>query len=170
MKYNLSIIIIHWVMALLVISMISSGFYMTNLSTSNEFKFTLYTAHKACGITILILVIIRLIFRIFTYIPPFPTNFSKLTVYMSKTVHFCLYSLMAIVPLSGYIMSSASSREIKYLFHIPLLIKHNKELASTAREIHSLLAYFIIFLICLHIVGVIKHIFIDKQNILKRII
>lgn len=170
MKYSLSVRIMHWLMALLIISMISSGFYMKNLSTSNEFKFTLYTAHKACGITILILVIIRLIFRTFTYVPPFPVNFSKFIVYTSKTVHFCLYSLMAAIPLSGYVMSSASSKEIKYLFHIPLLIKQNKELASTAHEIHSLLAYFIIFFICLHIVGVVKHIFIDKQNILKRII
>ncbi|MCV3769404.1 MAG: cytochrome b/b6 domain-containing protein, partial [Wolbachia pipientis] len=84
--------------------------------------------------------------------------------------HFFLYSLMVLMPLSGYIMSSASGIKIKYLFHIPLLIDKNKELSNIANKLHSIFAYFMIFSITLHILGTLKHTFINKQNILKRII
>lgn len=67
-------------------------------------------------------------------------------------------------------MSSASSKEIKYFFHIPLLINHNEDLASAANQLHSILAYFMILFIVLHILGALKHTFIDKQNIFKRMI
>lgn len=169
-KYSLSMRIIHWLMAVFIIGMLCSGFYMKNLPMSNEIKFTIYPIHKACGITILGLVVIRILFRIFTYIPPFPVNFSQFTIFISKIIHFGLYFLMLLIPLSGYVMSSASGREIKYFFYIPLLISKSEKLANVANELHSILAYFMVSFITLHIVGVLKHLLIDKQNILKRII
>lgn len=169
MKYSLSLRVMHWVMAVFILGMLCSGFYMTNLSNNNEIKFSIYAIHKACGITILGLVIIRLLFRIFTHIPPYPVNFSRLAIYASKVVHFCLYFIMLLMPISGYVMSSASGRDIKYIFHIPLLIKQNTYLANVANVMHSILAYFFILIITLHIFAVLKHIIIDRQNILKRI-
>ncbi|MDR1139913.1 MAG: cytochrome b [Rickettsiales bacterium] len=169
-KYNLSLRIIHWLMAVFIIGMLCSGLYMKSLTVSNEIKFSMYTIHKACGITIFGLVIVRILFRAFTYVPPLPASFSRFEINISKIVHFGLYALMILVPLSGYVMSSASGRGIKYFFHIPLLINKNKELASAANGLHSILAYFMIFFIVLHILGALKHIFIDKQNIFKRII
>ncbi|TVS92880.1 DUF4405 domain-containing protein, partial [Wolbachia pipientis] len=109
-------------------------------------------------------------FRVFTYVPPLSANFSRFVINASKTIHFGLYALMVLMPLSGYVMSSASSKEIKYFFHIPLLVNENKELASVANQLHSILAYFMILFIALHIIGALKHTFIDKQNIFKRMI
>ncbi|MGL9717954.1 MAG: cytochrome b [Wolbachia sp.] len=169
-KYNLGLRIIHWLMAVFIIGMLCSGFYMKSLPVSNEIKFSIYAIHKACGVTILGLVIIRIFFRVFTCVPLLPVNFSRFEVNASKTVHFCLYSLMILIPLSGYVMSSASGIKIKYFFHIPLLISKNKELANAANGLHSILAYFIIFFITLHILAALEHTFIDKQNIFKRII
>ncbi len=77
---------------------------------------------------------------------------------------------MVLMPLSGYVMSSASGKKIKYFFHIPLLINQNKDLANTANQLHSMLAYFMVLFIILHILGALKHTFIDKQNIFKRMI
>ncbi|WP_255563393.1 cytochrome b, partial [Wolbachia endosymbiont of Bemisia tabaci] len=168
--YSLGLRIIHWLMSALIIGMLYSGMYMKSLPISNEIKFSIYAIHKACGITVLGLIIVRIFFRVFTYIPPLPANFSRFVINASKTVHFSLYSLMVLIPLSGYIMSSASGKSIKYFFHVPLLINKNKELASAANQLHSILAYFMIFFITLHIIGALKHIFIDKQNIFKRMI
>jgi cytochrome b561 len=169
-KYSLALRITHWLMAVFIIGMLCSGLYMKSLPISNEIKFSIYAIHKACGITILGLVVVRIFLRIFTYTPPFPSNFSKFVVSASKVVHICLYFLMVLMPLSGYVMSSASGIKIKYFFHIPLLINKNRELATSANESHTVLAYLMIFFITLHILGALKHIFIDKQNILKRII
>jgi len=169
-KYSLGLRIIHWLMAIFIIGMLCSGFYMKSLPVSNEIKFSIYAIHKACGVTVFGLVVIRIFFRAFTRVPPLPASFSRLIINASKAVHFGLYSLMILMPLSGYVMSSASGRGIKYFFHIPLLISKNKGLASAANGLHSILAYFIIFFIVLHILAALKHTLIDKQNIFKRII
>ncbi|MDN5247697.1 MAG: cytochrome b [Wolbachia endosymbiont of Tyrophagus putrescentiae] len=169
-KYNLGLRVIHWLMAILIIGMICAGFYMKSLPVTNEMKFNIYAIHKACGITILGLVIVRILFRMLTHVPPLTINISRLTVCLSKTVHLGLYATMLLMPLSGYVMSSASGREIKYFFHIPLLISKNEKLASTANQLHSMLAYFTVLLITLHIVGALKHILVDKYNILKRMV
>ncbi|WCR58046.1 cytochrome b [Wolbachia endosymbiont of Ctenocephalides felis wCfeJ] len=169
-KYSLGLRIIHWVMAVFIIGMLCSGFYMKSLPMSSEIKFNIYAIHKAFGVTILGLIIVRIFFRVFTYVPSLPATLSRFEINASKTVHFGLYALMILMPLSGYIMSSASGREIKYLFHIPLLISRNKEVANIANGTHSMLAYFMVFFIVLHILAALKHTFIDKQNIFKRII
>ncbi|WP_168464287.1 cytochrome b [Wolbachia endosymbiont of Ctenocephalides felis wCfeT] len=168
-KYSLALRIMHWLMAVFIISMLCSGLYMKSLPVSNEIKFSIYAIHKASGVTVFGLVIIRIFLRIFTYVPAYPANFSRLIINASKTVHFGLYSLMILMPLSGYVMSSASGINIKYFFHIPLLISKNKDLASIANGLHSVLAYFMIFFITLHILAALKHTFMDKQNIFKRI-
>lgn len=169
-KYSLGLRIIHWLMSVFIIGMLCSGLYMKSLPISSEIKFSIYAIHKACGITVLGLIIVRIFFRVFTYVPPLPANFSRFVINASKTIHFGLYALMMLMPLSGYVMSSASSKEIKYFFHIHLLINENKELASVANQLHSILAYFMILFIALHIIGALKHTFIDKQNIFKRMI
>lgn len=169
-KYSLPLRVIHWLMAIFIIGMLCSGFYMKSLPVSNEIKFNIYAIHKACGITVLLLVIIRIFFRAFTYVPPFSASFSRFIITVSKAVHFGLYSLMILMPLSGYVMSSASGIRIKYFFHVPLLINKNIELANAANNLHSILAYFLLLLITLHILGALKHTLIDKQNIFKRIV
>ncbi|QKX02518.1 cytochrome b [Wolbachia endosymbiont of Dirofilaria (Dirofilaria) immitis] len=169
-KYSLGLRIIHWLMAAFIIGMLCCGFYMKSLPVSNEIKFSIYTVHKACGITILGLVVIRMFFRAFSHVSPLSANFSRFEVNTSKAVHFVLYFLMVMTPLSGYVMSSASDIEIKYFFYIPLLISKNKELSNVANKLHSMFAYFMIFFIALHIFGALKHTFVDKQNIFKRII
>ncbi|MDM8335464.1 cytochrome b [Wolbachia pipientis] len=169
-KYSLGLRIIHWLMAAFIIGMLCAGFYMKSLPASNEIKFSIYAIHKACGITVFGLAIVHIFLYVFTYVPPPPAHFSRFEVNISKTAHFSLYFLMIMMPLSGYVMSSASGIKIKYLFHIPLLINKNKELANTANGLHSTFAYFTIFFIILHILGALKHTFIDKQNIFKRMI
>ncbi len=169
-KYSLSLRIIHWLMAAFIISMLCPMFYIKSLPVNNEIKSSIYTIHKACGITVLKLVVIRAFFRAFSYVPPLSANLSRFEANVSKVVHFVLYFLMVLMPLSGYVMSSASGIEIKYFFHIPLLISKNKELTNVANKLHSIFAYLMLFFITLHIIGALKHTFVDKQNIFKRII
>ncbi|MDG7056189.1 MAG: cytochrome b [Wolbachia endosymbiont of Meromenopon meropis] len=170
-KYNLGLRIIHWLMATFLIGMFYSGFYMKRLPVNNELKFTMYTIHKICGITVFEFAIIRVFFRIFTCTPQFSAGLSRFEITMIKVVHFVLYILMILVPLSGYVMSSASGARIKYLFfHIPLLISKNKELANAASTLHAILAYFIMFFTVLHVLAALKHTLMDKQNIFRRIV
>ncbi|MCV3769130.1 MAG: cytochrome B, partial [Wolbachia pipientis] len=75
-------------MATFIISMLCFGFYMKSLPANNKIKSNMYTVHKTCGITVFVLAITRIFFRVFTYIPPFPENFSRLEINVSKVIHF----------------------------------------------------------------------------------
>lgn len=171
-KYNLILRIIHWLVAAMIIGMLISGFYMKSLPTDNPIKFSIYSIHKAIGISVFILVILRVILRLSLYAPPLPQNFSQATVLITKTVHFVLYVLMVFIPLSGYMMSSASGRSIKYFFNfdVPLIIAENKMIAELSNQLHFTLACLLIGFIVLHLLGTIKHLIIDKQNILRRMV
>ncbi|QKX01548.1 cytochrome B [Wolbachia endosymbiont of Cruorifilaria tuberocauda] len=168
-KYSSSSIVTHWSMAVLIISMLYSRFYMKTLPVSNKIKSITHTLHKAFGITTVGLVVIRIL-RTFTYVLRPLTGLSRFESNVSKAVHFILYFLMVLMPASGYIVTSASSIKIKYLFHIPSLISKNKELASIANRLHSIFTYFMIFFITLHILETLKHAFLDKKSIIKRMI
>ncbi|GHM58814.1 MAG: cytochrome b [Candidatus Mesenet longicola] len=171
-KYHLILRIVHWLMAATIVGMLVSGFYMKSLPIDNPIKFSIYGIHKATGVSIFILVILRIILRLFLYVPPLPQNYSQVTVLTTKTVHFALYVLMMLIPLSGYIMSSASGRSIKYFFNfnIPLIIAKNKMVAELSNQLHFISACLLIGFIALHLLGTIKHLIIDKQNILRRIV
>lgn len=168
-KYNLSLRLLHWIMAILIISLIFIGFFM--VSASDALKPTLYSLHKATGITVLALIVLRLSIRLFSINPPLPTNSNYMLNFIARLVHWLLYLFMFIMPMSGYIMSSASQRHFTWFFDldVPLLVGQNMTLAMNAHSIHVVSAYIITSLIALHLLGTIKHLVIDKINILKRI-
>nr|WP_246224481.1 cytochrome b/b6 domain-containing protein [Wolbachia endosymbiont of Litomosoides sigmodontis] len=149
--------------------MLCFEFYMKSLPVNNEIKFSIYPIHRACVIVILRLVILRVFSCVFTCDPLFLANF-PCVINVSETIHFILYSLVIVMLLSSYVMSFASDIKIEYIFYIPLLINKDKDLANTANLLYLILAYFMVFFIVSHIFGALKHIFIGKQNILKRII
>lgn len=138
-------------------------------TADNAIKPLMYGLHKATGITVLFLVIIRVAIRLNTKTPP---AVSKGAIdLIVRSVHFMLYLLMFCLPISGYIMSSASGRDFTWYFDIkiPLIINKSQTLALYAHNAHSIIAYSLTALIAMHLLGTAKHIFIDKKNILKRI-
>ena len=156
-------------MALLIIGLIIMGFTMSNMD--NSLKPTIYGLHKSFGITVLGLALLRLLLRIFTKVPPMPKNSNIFLNYISRFTHWGLYCFMFIMPLSGYVMSSASQRSFKWFFNIdvPLLIDQNTEIAQNAHNAHINAPYVLIALIGLHLLGTLKHLIINKENIVKRI-
>ena len=168
-KYNILLRFLHWIMGVLIIGLVIMGFYMG--SADSNIKPFLYSWHKTLGITMLGLVILRLIIRFTTKIPPMPQGSNIILNYISKMVHWALYLFMFIMPLSGYIMSSASQRHFKWFFDIdvPLLISKNAEIASNAHNLHTTAPYILVAFIVLHFLGALKHLIINRENILKRI-
>jgi cytochrome b561 len=171
-KYALKLRIIHWVMSLMIISMIAGGYLMTNLNPdAYPIKYTIYDWHKSFGITILILVTIRLIVRLTAHVPPLPTTFSNITKFLSHCTHFALYLLMFAMPLTGYFASSFGNRDVLLFgLKLPNLVWVDKALAGVINGLHGNFAIILIVLICLHILATFKHRYFDKQDILGRML
>lgn len=161
--------IIHWVMAVIILLMISTGFFMVQMNFS-PFKFEIYALHKSFGFLILLLVVFRLIARFTKPTPPPIKTHSVYEKFLSKAVHILLYMLMILIPVSGWLMSSAGDFPQQFfgLFEMPDLVEKNKEIFAFFRESHELFGFSILLIIGLHMAGAFKHEYIDGDETLRR--
>ena len=97
---------IHWLMALMIFSLLALGFYMADLPLSPE-KLKLYSWHKWAGVTVFLLTIVRIAWRITHQPPAMPWQMPRLQQLAAHAGHLGLYGLMIAIPLTGWLMSSA---------------------------------------------------------------
>ncbi len=170
MKYHISLKIIHWLTALIVVAMLVCGFVMTDLDPKiYPIKWSLYGWHKDFGVLIMLLTLFRLLLRNITKIPELPTEFSKLIKFGAHMMHYLFYVVLMAEPIFGYLMSSYGGHEVFFFgAELPSLVSPNKELAASLAELHEITAILLIVMICLHISVALKHRYIDKQDIIYR--
>ncbi len=161
----------HWLMALAIIGMLILGLYMVGLGTTPN-KFKLYGIHKSVGATILAFAVLRLLWRAMNLIPKMPEHMPKWEKIGADLSHYALYVCMLFMPLSGWLMSSAAGFPVSVFgwFKLPDLIQPNADMRKLFGTAHFYIAYTLIGLICLHVLAALKHHFIDKDNILKRML
>lgn len=158
----------HWAIAYLVLILLPLGFFMRGLNTFIQAN--AYLIHKSLGITVLILMILRIAFIIFIKRPPLPVNMLGWERYLSKLVQYSLYVFLIIMPISGWIMSTAANKIPLYfgLFYVPFPgISPNKILAEYMIQVHSTTAWILLVLIFLHLSGALKHYFINKDEVFQ---
>lgn len=164
-KYHIGLKILHWLMGALLLGMIGLGWYMAKYGEKLPNRGDLYSLHKSIGVTLLLLVMLRIVFRISTKIPPLPESIPSILRTLSRCVQYTMYLLMVVVPVFGYAMSNSAGFDVK-LFGItlPKIFPTDKEAGGVFREGHEILAYSLLVLVLLHIAGVIKHRFFDKKE------
>lgn len=169
--YSASIKFLHWLISPLVILMLLAGFFLEDLPEA--YQGLGFMLHKSLGITILFLMVFRLFWVRIVGRPGLPATLSWWEVYLAKTVQALLYIVVIAMPLAGWIMSVAANRIPVYfgLFELPLPgIPENKSLSHFMKESHEVMAWILIALIFLHVAGALKHHFIDKNDVLKRML
>jgi len=170
-RYTSTAKTLHWLMAVLLFGMLALGFYMQDLPLSPQ-KLQLYSWHKWAGVTAFLLVLARLGWRV-THIPPaLPASMPRLMQLAAHAGHFALYVLMIAIPLSGWLMSSAKGFQTVWfgVLPIPDLLDKNKELGDLLALVHMGLNLLFVAVIAGHIGAALKHHFIDKDDILTRML
>ena len=170
-RYTRTAIVLHWLMALLIFATFPLGLYMADLKFSPT-KLQLVSYHKWIGITLLLLVVLRLFWRL-THTPPaLPDALPRWQKTASGAVHHGLYLLLVAVPLSGWLMSSAKGIQTVWFGVLPLpdLLNKNKELGDFMGYVHESLNYLLLLLVAVHIAAELKHRFIDHDEILSRML
>lgn len=169
-RYGMVAIFLHWAIAVLIIALLLLGLYMVGLPINLQ-KLKLYGWHKETGIAVLLLVIVRLLWRVLNALPSLASlpNWERRA---ARCVHYTFYVCMIFMPLTGWMMSSAAGLPVSFfgLIVLPDLLAPDENLRILLVFIHKWLAYFMIALICLHIAASLKHYFIDKDDILQRIL
>ena len=162
---------LHWLMALLLIGLLALGFYMHDLPLSPE-KLQLYAWHKWAGVTAFMLVWLRLFWRISHRPPALPKHMPPHLQVIAHAGHALLYLLMIAIPLSGWLMSSAKGFQTVWfgVLPIPDLLGKDKALGELLANVHQGLNLIFIAVLAGHIAAALKHKFIDKDDILDRML
>ena len=168
-QYSLYLRVMHWIVAITIISLLISGVVMVKLDDIVSYKYDIYAMHKSFGSIALIMFILRLIARLKSHIPPKIERISNLESILAKITHILLYVFMLLVPLSGFMMSMLGKGVAVFGYKIPQIFGINKALAKDLHQIHVVIPYILIALISLHIAATIKHHYWDKYDILNRI-
>jgi len=178
-RYTAIAITLHWLVAFGLGSMIALGKNMHDADHRPiEWMFQL---HKSVGITILILMIARLVWRLMNPPPPLPADMKPLEKRASHWVHIGLYLLVFALPLSGWIMVSVSPFSIATVLYgtigwphiagLPeLALETRQSIYPTVEEVHEIMSWLLIALFALHVIGAIKHELSDDEGVLKRMI
>lgn len=170
-RYTTIAIALHWLIAAAIVSTFALGLYMSDLSAS-PVKLRLYAYHKWIGVTIFVFVVLRLIWRLTHRVPMPPPGMPRWQRFAASASHFLLYALMLAIPLSGWLFSSASGFKVVYLGKIPLpdLVAKDKALAESLLVVHQTLNYFMAAMVALHVAAALKHHFIDRDDVLLRML
>jgi len=168
-RYPTPLIALHWLIAILIVAAFALGTVMTDMRISPT-KLQYYSYHKWLGVTVLALVAIRLLARLFSTAPAYPDTMGNWQKKVAHATHILLYVLMFAVPLSGYFYTSAAGYPVVYLgmFELPTIIGPDPELKHSLKELHELLTNVILALVSLHVLAALKHQFVDKDGILRR--
>jgi cytochrome b561 len=169
LRYSSPAIALHWLVALLIFVTFPLGLYMVELPLSPT-KLKLYSYHKWIGITVLMLVAIRVSWRLTHTPPPLPSSVAGWQRRASAALHGLLYLLMIAIPLSGWLMSSAKGFQTVWLGVLPLpdLVEKNRELGELLTEVHKVLNFGLLALVVVHVGAALQHHFIERQPFLQR--
>ena len=164
--------LLHWLMAASILAMIGIGLYMVTIPPSMR-AFRFYDFHKAVGMSLLVLAVLRLGWRFYRPGPPLLTAGAKdWELRLSRIVHIALYALMLTIPVIGWIGASASGLPMSFfgLFPIPSLMGDDETIQRLALDLHGWLNWLLILAIALHVAGALKRHFILRDDTLRRML
>jgi len=168
-RYTYPAISLHWLIAILILIAFSMGLIMSEMSFS-PLKLQLISWHKWMGVTVFGLALLRLLWRL-THAAP-PTDIARWEKTLAYVVHVLLYFLLFAVPLTGWLMSSAKGFQTVYfgVLAIPNIIAKNPALGETLAQAHALLNWIMAGIVVLHFLGALKHHFLDRNDVLTRML
>lgn len=170
-RYTRVAIALHWIIALLVIANI--GLAELTEDFSREARAPYMDLHKAFGISVLILTLARIAWRIGHKPPPLPLSMRPWERALARITHFTFYLLLIGLPLSGWLWMSTYPAPFAYfgLFDVPLWpVAGQEALGETLHEGHEILGKAMLALVVLHTLGALKHLVIDKDGSFRRML
>lgn len=171
-RYNSGAIAFHWIIAALIVLNFIAVWVAEDMPKEDASQ--LMGIHKAVGISILVLTVLRILWRLTHRPPPFPESMKAWEVALARVVHSLFYFLMVAIPFTGWSMVSAySGKPVSFfgLFDVPALpYRVNEASGEILHEVHETFGAIMLVLLALHVAGALKHHFVDRHGGLARMI
>ncbi len=170
--YTKVAIVMHWVMALFILLNLSVGFFMETFANPSPQRSNVLFYHASIGIVILTLAVFRFGWRLTHQPPPLPPSIPKSQRSAAHGLHWVLYVLIFVQPISGYVHRMAGGHPVSFfgLFNLPVWIGKNESLRLLTDVIHDSGGIIIAILVAGHIGMALKHRFIDRDAVMRRMI
>ncbi len=180
-RYSGVAIALHWLIALAVIANIAAGLTMIGLQDGDPVQYALLQLHQSIGLTVLVLSVARVVWRLIHPVPPLPDDMAPVLRFGAHAAHVLLYALILTLPLTGWMMVSGSTDPPPASYfglfdwpHIWFLADLSHAAKTTAAGIfsdaHETLAWIMIVLVPLHVAAALYHHFIRRDPVLVRML
>ena len=168
--WGLVSIAIHWLSAAAVIGLFALGWWMVGLDYYDAWYNAAPWWHRSVGMLLLGLTLIRVLWRLAQPTPVSDgSRFERVAAYLG---HLLIYLVLFVVLISGYLISTAEGRGIDVfgLFTVPALVSGLPDQATVAGEVHWYTAWALMVLAAGHVLVSFKHMLIDRNNVMRRMI
>lgn len=162
---------LHWLTLLLLVGSFTLAISMVNMPFSPQ-KLEFYSWHKWVGVTIFLVVLLRLGWRLANPVPRQPPDTPRWQQRLAGLSHAALYAILIVMPITGWIMSSALNLPVVYLgvVHIPSPFGVDRALGETMKVVHLSLAVTLLVLVTIHALAALYHHFVLRDDVLRRML
>ena len=168
-RYSLVARTLHWIMAILILFNLALGLAQESLPRDWQ----AIPVHQSVGLTVLALAVLRLGWRLTHRQTPLPEGLPAWERLAAKVTHYTFYAFMLLVPLTGWIMSSAGKWPLHwfFLFDVPkFTVTKDDAIVGFSAEAHEIFAFAWIALLVLHVAAALRHHFILKDDVMRRML
>lgn len=162
--------LLHWLIFAIVMGMLVGGSLLTWLPSGGLKAFAV-AGHKSVGVIVLVMMLVRLLWRSTNPSPQF-LGTNPVLNYLAHTLHIVLYILVILQPLTGILMSQAYGFPVSVFgaFELPSMIWQSPSLGSFFRQDHGVTAVVLVVAIAIHAAAALKHHFLNGDRTLMRMI
>ncbi len=166
--YGITTKFFHWVIALLLIGMISLGWYMVSIENQPNSGWY-FDLHKSFGLIVATLILLRVLWWLTQKAAPFPRSFPAWQYKIARIIHWLLYICIIVMPVTGFLGASFSKYGVAFFgLQLPTWVNQNHALSEQFFKVHGVVAWILVTLISLHVLAALKHLIINKDGVFQR--
>lgn len=171
-SYTKVAIAMHWLIALLIFLNLGIGIFMERFPKSAPAHDVVLFYHASIGSLIFMLAVFRLVWRITHRPPALPSSIPSWQQAIAHTLHWILYSLMLLVPLTGYLHRMAGGHPVSFfgMGFLPVLIGKNEPLRLLTDTLHVCLVWVLGVLVAGHLGAALKHLLVNRDGVVQRML
>jgi cytochrome b561 len=163
--------VLHWIGAAIILVLLVHGWWMTHMTPRPD-RLSNYAWHSALGYDLLALIVLRVLWRWFNLVPELPTGLKSWERMAARTGHVSLYVLMFIVSLTGWMVATTFRVPItKDLVGVdvpPIVTTVDRSVRQWIEGSHMVLAYLLAAIVFIHVIGALRHHFLKRNDVLRR--
>ena len=163
---------LHWLIAGLAVIVVSLGSAIPEASRNTQSRDLLLLMHRSVGLTILVAMVVRWLWRLRHPPPPLQPGFPRPLAWFAGANHWCLYLAFLLMPIAGYVNAAAAGHSVSFfgLVTVPSLLPEDERLSQIAIALHLVGQFFVYAFVAAHVAAALMHRFIRRDEILDRML